>query len=542
MLELGLSFGGLSLVMWAAGRGPARGEAGQPALPSALAVVGLVVLTAAMAGDAPLDEDDWYMLGAARWLGQHFELWPLFTEFTNPREPVFRPLNFLWFGALFALLGTKWWAWHLVSTLLQLAIAGVTVGLGRRLGLAATGAQLAGALMLVHPALVESVVWINAQETQLLVLLCLLAVRAGLSDRWLAAALLALAAVHVKEQGAMVPALIALARAVAAPPVAGTRVVQWGARTVGWPGLAAGLAVLAALIYRRMVLHEPDNAEHAVYLQHFLDATLGERLEGALVVLSTLWLPTFGGLGPPGLSSAVAVGLSVLLAMAARSVPRREAGLVLAVAAAWALLATLPALSDVDRPALVEPPGVTPSANLRHLLLAVVGPALAVGRLMEGASALLRGGLVVGSAALLALNTSPYERIAQRLDAGLETLRAAPIGPEVGVRFVEPRDTIAAALRYGPWADPELPRVPVLVGEPRCGCAMPPPPPVPAAEATGRTSRIRAFSEAFYSVHASASAILPVGGECRCPRWRADARFVRLVGPEAGPFTLVPDR
>jgi hypothetical protein len=101
---------------------------------------------------------------------------------------------------------------------------------------------------------------------------------------------------------------------------------------------------------------------------------------------------------------------------------------------------------------------------------------------------------------------------------------------------VEPRDTIAAAARFRTFAT-ALPAIPLLVGEPRCGCAR-----SAASPDMARLSSLRELTEAFYEVHEEIDEIGEVGGPCRCPRWRSDAEFVRLEGGPEGPFKLVLDR
>ncbi|MBT9554398.1 MAG: glycosyltransferase family 39 protein [Myxococcales bacterium] len=489
----------------------------------------------------PLDEDDWYFFAIGRWLSAHATdaeaLGRLFSEYGNHREPIWRPVTNLWFGLEYAAFGTVWWAWRVMSAVLHVVTGLLVAALGRELKQSKQATHLAAALYLVHPAFAETISWINAQETQVMVILALGAVIVLVRGRWLVfGGLLTAMAALSKEQGVVVPGLV-----VASLLFDGgwRRVMsQWA------PVLMSGAVIAVLLGVRFAVLREAENLAHVDYLQHFASAwTPGTVVSSVwgLVVLTVV--PTVAGFGwTYGFGSAAAAALWTAVAMMQR-VAEVKVGRRGVLALAWLLIAASPALAEVALPTLDDAAGVTPDWNLRHLNLALVGPALFGGdvlaRLLGVGRRWARLGLIVAlltvHAALLLAHCGPYAAIGARLIAATPHL-AAPWPENRALRIVEPRDTIAAAARFRTFAT-ELSAIPLLVGEPRCGCAR-----VAAAPDMTLLSSLRELTKAFYEVHEEIDEIGDVGGPCRCPRWRIDAEFVRLEGGPGGPFRAVLDR
>lgn len=481
----------------------------------------------------PYDEDDWLFFAMARWLGAHvtdaeaMRHWLL--EYPLPREPIYRPVTYLWFGLEYGLFGTAWWAWRLVTAALHVATAWQVRRLGTALGWSARAASLAAVVYAVHPLASETIVWINAQETQLLVLLVVAAVVAVARCRPWQAVALGMLAMLTKEQGVVVLGLGALV-------VLADR-TQWRPRAKAGLGLIVVAAAIGA--FRWLVLTEPNNSEHLEFLSHFM--SLSDIGHGVIVLAPLLTVPIVAGLGPSvWLAASLGGLLGASLGRAVAGLPRRSVFGLLAFAGAWAVLGLGPAIADIGLPRLDQAPGVSPDWNFRHLALGLVGPALVMGalfaRLMD-----VRGGPVAvcltlsALAATLALNTWPYAQLAERQQAAIAAVGQG-LAPNAGLRLVQPNDTISTTFQYRRWVEPDAPVVPILVGEPRCGCAT------AGAVMDARDARtVRAMTEAFFVRHRVSGGRTPEGASCRCKRWRTDATFFRLEGPAAGPFRLVPD-
>ncbi len=489
----------------------------------------------------PLDEDDWYFFAIGRWLSTHTTDWDalgrLFSEYGNHREPIWRPVTNLWFGLEYWAFGTAWWAWRLMTALLHVVTALLVAVLGRRLHLSTLATRLAAALYLVHPSFAETISWINAQETQLMVILSLLAVIVlARGHRLVLGGVLTAIAGLSKEQGIVVAGLLVIVLLFEG---------GWRRLRSGWaPVLVSGTVAAALLGFRFFVLREPGNVMHVEYLEHFASALKLDTVLSAswgLVVLTVV--PTVAGLGWVfGLGTGAVAGLWAGIALM-RPVGEPQFRRLSIFALAWLFVAASPALADMLLPTLGHAAGVTPDWNLRHLNVALVGPALFGGtvldRVLGVGSRATRLALV---AAVLAVSTliliahcRPYAVIGARLIAA--TLLFTGEWPaNRALRVVEPRDTIAAAARFRAFSTP-LSAVPLLVGEPRCGCAR-----VATAPDMAQLPSLRSLSEAFYAVHEDIESIPEVGGACLCPRWRADAEFVRFDGEEEGPFRVVLDR
>jgi len=159
------------------------------ALVAALAAILLYAPRLWLGGHGFVNYDDPYLtaadnpaigMGLAGWLRMlgsgGYELWDL-TQwvFAGPfgwvppaREPQFMnawlPLYYGSLGLDHALFGDSPLGWHLHSVLLHAAGAAMVAVLGRRLGLGAVGAAVAGVAFAVHPALTENVAWIASRK------------------------------------------------------------------------------------------------------------------------------------------------------------------------------------------------------------------------------------------------------------------------------------------------------------------------------------------------------------------------------------------
>lgn len=486
-------------------------------LPVVVAIVAAAVLWLVMPL-SPMDEDAWYFFAIGRWFGEHASsstAWAgLFTEYFNHREPIFRPLNNLWFAGMWAVFGQAWWGWLLVSMLLH-GLAGVlVVQVGRGMGLSERAAMTAGLLWLLHPVQAELLAWALGQETQVMTLLLLAAVRLHQTGRIGQAAAMSLAAMLAKEQGLTVAGAIVLADL-----AVGQR------RWQRWVPVAACAA--AMLAWRALVLAEPGNAAHAEFTAQYLAVPLMDRLHGLFVVATGVFAAPPAGVWGWAILAGI---LAAAIGGGARDA--RAAGLWWLVAALWLWGIILPASADLEIP-LETRPGQAPSWNLRHLYPALVGPFWALGWSLDrlgrraGWFAAVLGGLMgIG----LVTNVLPFADAGNRATAAIAAIEARPWQPNDGVRVIEPLDPVAAALLYRPLAVPDARTAPLLIGEPRCGCAQP----LPNTDFSDLPT-LRALTERVFALHIDIEGIAEVGADCLCPRWRADAMWWSFDGEKFGP-------
>lgn len=494
---------------------------------TAIMVFGLAALIAALVVPiGPLDEDDWYFFAVGRWLSENAgsaRAWAsIGVEYMSPREPVFRPVANAWFGLSFAVFGTHWPAWHAMTVALHVATAGLVLQVARALGLKAHVALAAALVFAAHPTHAEALGWINAQETQVMTLLLLGAVLLHLRGRVRSAAAVALLAMLTKEQALTVVGVIVL--------VDLRRGVGWSAWRRWIPVVAVAAAVLA---WRALVLHEPDNTLHAAFTRQFLSVGPGELAYALFIAAPAIVAtPVVEGLWPAGTvasaATALACGVIVILA-AQRAGPRRTIGWA-AFGFAWLVGCVLPAVADVEIPVAPDADGLLPPWNLRHFYVALVGPCLAfawaLGQLPRPSA---RAWAATAAVAVLAVglvgNLQPFVGAGARTAAAEIALDARDWPENTGVRLVEPLDPIAALAVYRRLVDPSLPSVPLLVGEPRCGCAR-----LPRDPDLSRIDTLQQLSGHVFAEHFDEADIVDVGEDCACRRWRADAVWLRWEG------------
>ena len=470
----------------------------------------------------PLGEDDWQSLAAGQALANgSSDFWlSMWTEHINPREPYLRPANLPVFALLSALFGTSWPLWHLFTLVLH----AVTATMVFRLALALTerrGAAWTAALVFaIHPVHAETLGSINAIETTVLGAFFVGAVLAHVHERWLLATILAALAILTKEHGAAVVGAIGLVDLVRYKHV----------RLRPWTWLGPVLALVGFFVWRA-ALAEPDNAAHVEYLKQFGDVSV---LEAALALLVDapvmVLMPVVDGLTPWSGAVALAVATASGALLWSSGLERDDLLRASALGGLWLVGLALPLAADIELPAYDPRPELPPSWNTRHLYVALVGPAIAFGWMVDSAAKGWRvriGALAVLGALSCWHITAVAEPGQRQLDAAA-AFRAEKWPDHMGVRVVEPLDPLAALILFNGAVDPDWRGVPVLVGEPRCGCAAMP----VAASVPGET--MRELTARFFAP----LRIDPVdpGAPCTCKRWRADAewRFFdgnRFTGP-----------
>ncbi len=472
-------------------------------------------------GIGPIDDDDWYFMVIGRWASQHAssgEAWhALLFEFGSPREPTFRPLSKLWLGLMYGLFGDNWAGWHVAGVVLQVWVAVLVYHLVRALTpdrwLAFTGAVLYG----LHPSHAEVLGWCSAHETFLMTGFIVLAVTLHARDKTRWAAVCALAAMLCKEQAFAVFGAIVL--------------VDLYARKLDWRRWVAPVAALGAiLVWRAVVLAEPNNQAHAEFTSQFLDVGVGEFLAGALLMAPALIAaPVVSGLWPMEtvFSALAAIAGVLVIVFATRRAGRVETLRWWALAALWAWGMMLPVLSDLKVPGMPSDPNLSPDWHLRHAHTALVLPCVAFAWALSQLPARVRdhaaAAAIVAFGAGLLMNLTPYADVGARVRAATDALDGRDWPENAGVRLVQPLDAVAPMLRFRKVVTPDAASLPLLIGEPRCGCAA-----MPATFDTAALPTLRKVAARFQASHMGEEDIVEPGAECGCTKWREDAVWYRL--------------
>lgn len=166
------------------------------ALLGALAIIALMVLAYHSLPPRPFAADDFQWLLGARQLSFGDMLR---SAFDFNQSHFFRPMVWLLFWTQEKLFGIDPRGYHAVSLALHLANAALVGLLAWRLGTSATVAVIAAAIVALHPAPFEAVVWVSAQSELLAALWLLLMLHAWLGRRVFLASLLLTLALLTKE-------------------------------------------------------------------------------------------------------------------------------------------------------------------------------------------------------------------------------------------------------------------------------------------------------------------------------------------------------
>ena len=484
--------------------------------------VGIMVIACGfvflLVGFGPIDQDDWYFFGIGKWLGSNSSdpaAWAsLFNEYSNPREPIFRPITYLWMTFASALCGTTWWAWHLLG----MALHGLACVMVYRIAIALAHdswtAFVAAALFFVHPACTEVFALINAQETTVMALLFMGSVLLHVNNKTILAGLLALVAMLTKEQAVTIVGALIL-----------TDLFQ---RKASFRRSAPVLAALVVLLGLRFgLLYEPDNEFHAEFTRQFLSLGVVDVIWGALVgVPALLTAPAPDGLSPVADWSLVvyAIALGSCLVASTRHTGSTNTLRMAVFALLWAVGISAPAISDLALPTIPSKPWLHSAWNGRHVYVALIIPCIACAwmfRHVPGRQHVRQW--IARSAIILAVlgfwaNAGPYVQAGERSNAVLSALDKGDWAENVAVRLVEPMDPIASVLVYRKLVDPSAKTLPLLVGEPRCGCTR-----LPLSSDLQSIPSIRALSTFVFSRQYTEAEIPETGDPCACTRWRQDA-------------------
>ncbi len=206
----------------------------------------------------------------------------------------YRPLVSLSFAINHAIFGLSPGGYGLTNLLLMLAAAAALFSLTRASGQSPGTALTAAGLWALNPhSIPMAVLWISGRTSLLLTLFCLLAARAVLKEKRIAAALCCLAALLSKEEAVLLPAILFLWAGLSLEGGLGFRWRQALARS--WPLLLTVLPY--ALLRARTAAYLPQNAPAYYRPRLSLPSLLANALEYAdrsltlgLALLLLLWL------------------------------------------------------------------------------------------------------------------------------------------------------------------------------------------------------------------------------------------------------------
>jgi hypothetical protein len=424
----------------------------------------------------------------------------------------------LWFGVDHGLLGDNLVAWHIGSLAAHVITSGLVGLLALQLINHRGIALVIGLLYCFHPVHAEVLAWLTAgRENTLLTALIVSALLAHLNRRIFLTALFAGLAMLTKEHALSIIVLL--------PAVDWLKGQKWQWRAYLTPWLLA-----AGWVVWRLFLMSSQNMVQSDYLTDLFSMPILD-LPGLILVdlPAQLVLPVIPGLWPAAsiLSGLMALLLGWVLWFISR---RADATLFVrwTVFALFWLYATVgPSVAQMQLPEGPFLPDRVPGWHFRILALAMVGPLIAFG---WGLTHLARGRwqsisllLIVVSAIGLIQNLKPYVEISARVNQVAHAVDSTEWDDNVAVRFVSPQDPAVAFLLYRKQMNPNSKTLPVLVGEPRCGCVMQPvatdpaeqPSPRAVANAIMARLRITAVDE---------------GDPCTCTKWRDDAEYLTFDG------------
>lgn len=460
-----------------------------------------------------MEVDDWLWAASARWLAERpGDAGTLLTEYANPREPYVRVLPMLWYGFDYAVFGPTVWVWRLGV----IAMHGVNIALVYRLAtrlrppnadVSPRVALIAAAVFALHPAHAEVLSWLQTgREVTLMTALVLGTLLAHLADRRALTLVLVALAFIAREHAFSLLLLIPL--------------VDWVAgRPKAWKTYASVAALmLLALVHRAWLADSATNA-HGSFLADLFGAGFAAVSRLLVDVPAMFVLPVFGFQGPTQTGALVGAAALVagLLVRAAQVRGSAEVLRWIGFALVWLTLAVGPAVGDLAWPEASSNVVRFPELNLRHTYLALVGPCVALGWLVTtafGRSWAIRAGAIVSIACGVGLiiTLAPYVSIGQRVAAAMKRAQQDVHAENVAIRFREPQDPAVAALLFAGQVHPEFRGLPVLVGEPRCGCVI-----LPLVMPPAQQARLADLTNAI-TRPLDIEAVDP-GEPCRCVPW-----------------------
>jgi hypothetical protein len=301
-------------------------------------------------------------------------------------------------------------------------------------------------------------------------------------------------------------------------------------RRVHWRRAIPFAAVVLLFVLWRFSLHEPSNSVQSSYFDDFFGASLVNNLSRVLLELPALVaVPVIPGVWPYAVfwAGLICVGLGALLWRGGRPDSRTQLLPWTLFASVWLLASIGPTLAQLQFPEGLEPGVRLPEWHLRNLYLAVIGPCWAFGWLLGRTPRAWEWWgtrlAVVVCALGLYWNLAPYAELGARVSAAEEALDSQSFAEGVAVRFREPQDPVVSLLLYRSQLNPEAAGLPVLVGEPRCGCVQEAIKRDPASVETPR-------EVARQILRPLSQEPAETGSACGCERWRPDARYYSFDG------------
>jgi len=352
------------------------------ALLGTLAIIALMVLAYHSLPPRPFAADDFQWLLGARSLSFDDMLR---SAFDFNQSHFFRPMVWLLFWIQEKLFGIDPHGYHIVSLAVHLINAALVGLLAWRLGSSAILAMMAAALVALHPAPFEAVVWVSAQSELLATLWLLLMLHAWLGQHVFLASLLLAVALLTKESAIIGLPLLLL--------VGINKNERYTASKRGWFSyLLPGLLTLAYLALQLRIERDNYLVERGGY--GFGPQLLLNPLRSIGLLVAPLpgtehadapWLPFIGALAVLG----VVTWLIIRWHNRVISVNRRAA--IALAALAITLLPTAPFSSPPDS---------------RYLYLPVIAGALLLAALLERREQINGHQQVVQRRALLAISVA----------------------------------------------------------------------------------------------------------------------------------------
>ncbi|HIA03851.1 MAG TPA: hypothetical protein EYN66_18430 [Myxococcales bacterium] len=455
-----------------------------------------------------VNEDDWLFMGYGRWVAHHWlEVGRLFTEFVHPTEPIVRIPPLLWYGLDHTLLGDNLVAWHMVTLAAHILTSGLVALLAARL-LNHRGIALGiGLLYCFHPVQTEVLSWLSSgRENILMTALITTALLTHLRGRTIWTVFLAALAMLTKEH--------ALSIIVILPAVDWIQGRKWQ-----WRTYLSVLALVAAWLLWRMALMSSQNAEQSAYLADLIALPIIDMLALVFVDLpAQLIMPIVPGLWPfPAVfTGAITVLLGTLLWLVAQRADAVQFFKWTLFALIWLYATVGPSVGQMHLPEGPFTADRVPAWHFRILTIGMVGPLFTLGWALTHLDRkhwqFVVLVLTVTGALGLFQNLEPYVALSQRVDRLAHAVDSGEWNDKTAVRFVRAQDPALTFLLNRRQMSPNAKTLPVLVGEPRCGCVM-----LPVAVADAIMAPLR---------------IEPVdpGDPCTCQKWREDAEYFNFDG------------
>jgi hypothetical protein len=274
----------------------------------------------------------------------------------------------------------------------------------------------------------------------------------------------------------------------------------------------------------RAWLFETNNAVQSSYLAELFDVGLGTTLlHGAVDMVGWFFVPITEVLPGAHLVVFSAVALSCIAAWrGGRDVNRKQVIRWLFYVGVFAAALVGPSLIDLAPPGSRGDETRVPGWNLRHLYGPVIGVSLMVGAALQSTRTRWACVVLLLLAASTVVLSTQYIAPSLRVAAAREAQSTAEKSSGVAVRFVQPQDAAAVFFLNRRILEPTTVGLPVLIGEPRCGCVA-----LPIDYDVAGLARLRDVWQVINTplVFEPASA----GEPCRCAPWRMDATYLRFV-------------